>query len=172
MMFINVDLPDPDAPITATKSRGSTANDTSRSARTSTSPIWYVFETVFRSMSATATLEHAAHATRGRRRGRRRSAATQGRVGHHRVTRLHGALQHLRQRTIADAGADREGLQHTALVQPHRALVVGVVAARARRGAAAGALTAAAAPPAAARRGPPHAGESLRAARGAARVRR
>ncbi len=39
MMFISVDFPEPEDPITATKSRSSTANDTSRSACTSTSPI-------------------------------------------------------------------------------------------------------------------------------------
>ena len=39
MMFIIVDLPDPDAPMIATKSPRSTTSDTPREAKTSTSPI-------------------------------------------------------------------------------------------------------------------------------------
>jgi hypothetical protein len=39
MMFMSVDFPEPDDPITATKSRSSTASETSRIACTSTSPI-------------------------------------------------------------------------------------------------------------------------------------
>ena len=39
-MFIIVDLPDPEAPMIATKSPRSTVSDTPRSAVTSTSPIW------------------------------------------------------------------------------------------------------------------------------------
>ncbi len=37
-MCINVDLPEPDGPVTATNSPGSTSSDTPRKARTSTSP--------------------------------------------------------------------------------------------------------------------------------------
>ena len=39
MMFISVDLPDPEAPMIATKSPRSTTSETPRSACTSTSPI-------------------------------------------------------------------------------------------------------------------------------------
>ena len=39
MMFISVDLPEPDAPMIATNSPGSTVSETPRSACTSTSPI-------------------------------------------------------------------------------------------------------------------------------------
>src|SRR5262245_61666912 len=42
MMFIIVDLPEPDGPITATNSPLRTSNDTPRNAWTSTSPVLYV----------------------------------------------------------------------------------------------------------------------------------
>ena len=38
-MCMNVDLPDPDGPVTATNSPGSIVSETPRSARTSCSPI-------------------------------------------------------------------------------------------------------------------------------------
>src|SRR3569623_1532529 len=138
MMFISVDLPDPDAPITATKSRASTANDTSRRARTSTSPIWYTFETVCSSMIATRPSDQAAHAARGGRGGRG-GAPAHGGVGDDRVARLQRPFDHLGQRTVADAGADRDRLQLAPLVHPDCPLVVGVVPPRAGGRAGAGA---------------------------------
>src|SRR6185436_4455643 len=41
-MCINVDFPDPDGPVTATNSPASTSRFAPRSARTVTSPTWYV----------------------------------------------------------------------------------------------------------------------------------
>ncbi len=39
-MFMNVLLPEPDGPMTATNSPGTIATDTPSRARTSTSPMW------------------------------------------------------------------------------------------------------------------------------------
>src|SRR5262245_64514258 len=40
---MNVDLPEPEGPVSATNSPGSIESETPRSAGTSTSPTWYVF---------------------------------------------------------------------------------------------------------------------------------
>jgi hypothetical protein len=50
-MFIAVDFPEPECPITATNSPFSMTSETPRSARTSTSPIWYVLVTSSSAMS-------------------------------------------------------------------------------------------------------------------------
>ena len=51
MMFISVLLPEPDGPMMATYSPGSTASVQPRSAWTVSTPIWYVFHTSAMSMT-------------------------------------------------------------------------------------------------------------------------
>ncbi len=45
MMFISVDLPEPDGPMMATYSFGWTSTESPRRAWTCSTPIWYVFHT-------------------------------------------------------------------------------------------------------------------------------
>src|SRR5262249_14544509 len=53
-MFIRVDLPDPDAPVSATSSPRLIESETPLSTGTSCSPRWYVLQTSSRVMSSTA----------------------------------------------------------------------------------------------------------------------
>jgi hypothetical protein len=54
-MFIKVDLPEPEEPMTATNSPASTLSDTPSRARSATSPVWYTLLTSTKSMTASAT---------------------------------------------------------------------------------------------------------------------
>src|SRR5579884_4459388 len=63
MMFINVDLPEPLAPMMATNSPDSTRNDTPRKASTLTSPVSYTLTMLSSSIGLAKTLSKQARST-------------------------------------------------------------------------------------------------------------
>ena len=76
-MCMKVDLPDPDGPVTATNSPGSTSRFTPRNACTFTSPTTYVFMRSWTEMTGMAASPHPRHAA-----GRPAAAASAGFPSH------------------------------------------------------------------------------------------
>ena len=76
-MCLSVDLPDPDGPVIATNSPGSTSSDTPRSARPSTSPTMYVLSRLLTEMTG-ARAETAAYSKRKASIGSSRAALRAG----------------------------------------------------------------------------------------------
>lgn len=89
MMFIKVDLPDPDAPIMATDEPRSIERSTPRSARTVVSPMEYA-----RSMPLISTSVTSKRPCFARRGGQALN------LGDQRIARLEVALQELRRRAV------------------------------------------------------------------------
>src|SRR5438067_13401673 len=102
MMFIIVDLPEPLAPMNATNSPGSTRKETPRTARTSMSPLRYVFSIPSSAMTGFIVASAKPHATAERiGRGLRRAAQRDRR--RHDVLPFTQSLQHFGENSIGDA---------------------------------------------------------------------
>src|SRR5262249_22027432 len=122
-MFMSVDFPEPDAPMMATNSPSAIESETSRSARTQTSPIWYVLPTRSSSMSVgMVRLEHPSEGVLAAGRLRRvgRVAAD---IGDDEVAFVKVSFCDLRERTVGDAGVDRDPVRSTALHDPKHLLI-------------------------------------------------
>src|SRR6266550_5488758 len=130
MMCMNVDLPDPDGPVTARNSPLSTSRSTPRNAFTSTSPTTYVLTRLLTEMtvgmrlpassrSAAAALRHERIARPGRRPRRADSADEDARDELHALLQL--AAQQLRVGAVGDAEPQRHRFQLSVHVQPRTA---------------------------------------------------
>src|SRR5438046_3019092 len=120
-MCMNVDLPDPDGPVTAMNSPRSTSRFTPRSAFTSTSPTTYVLTRLLTAMTIGMDLPAPPAAAAGPARsaalvGHQRVAGARGRrvrprvaeedAGHDFHVLLELAAQQLRVRTVSDPQAE------------------------------------------------------------------
>src|SRR4051812_40991305 len=123
-MFINVDLPEPEAPMMATNSPSAISSDTPRSACTSTSPIRYVLTTsssvmsavvpgVLRLVTAPPSEEALLLCLRALRLA--------DRVGHQHVAFLYLAAGELDAAAVGDADGHRHLHGAVALQHPDRA---------------------------------------------------
>src|SRR3990172_5724792 len=120
-MFMSVDLPDPDAPITAVNSPGATESETPRNAWTSTEPMVYRFVTSSSRMRSMGFLQDPAEG----RRGAAPPARSRGSSGvrDDGVPGSQLALYDLGQRAVGDLGADAHWRGLLALQHPDRPVV-------------------------------------------------
>src|ERR1035437_5351146 len=130
MMCMNVDLPDPDGPVTERNSPRSTSRSTPRNAFTSISPTMYVLTrllteiTVGMGLAASpraAALTRHERVARARGRGRRRPHRAQQDARHKVHSLLQFAAQPLRVRAVGDAEPQVHRLELFIHVQPRAA---------------------------------------------------
>src|SRR4051794_28015917 len=108
MMCMNVDLPDPDGPVTATNSPRYTSSDAPRSARTSTSPTWYVLVRSRTEMTSSFMVSlPSAVAASAESAGSARPALR----SHERITRVAGGARTCRRLGAGDHGGDDFGVR-------------------------------------------------------------